>query len=122
MQEFSRSDRIGAEIHRELALLVRDEAKDQRLAEVTIQEVRITRDLSHAKVFYTVLDKDEAEHFTKILGHAAGFLRRRLGQVMKLRTVPELHFVYDSSLEDGLRLSALIDKAVADDNKDESDG
>jgi len=121
MQEFSRSDRIGAEIHRELALLVRDEAKDRRLAEVTIQEVRITRDLSHAKVFYTVRDKDEAEYFTKILGHAAGFLRRRLGQVMKLRTVPELHFVYDSSLEDGLRLSALIDKAVADDNRDESD-
>lgn len=122
MQEFSRSDRIGAEIHRELALLVRDQAKDQRLAEVTIQEVRVTRDLSHAKVFFTVRDKDEAEHFTSILGHAAGFLRRRLGQVMKLRTVPELHFVYDSSLEDGLRLSALIDKAVADDKKDESDG
>ena len=122
MQEFSRSDRIGAEIHRELALLVRDEAKDQRLAEVTIQEVRITRDLSHAKVYFTVRDKDEAEHFTNILGHAAGFLRRRLGQVMKLRTVPELHFVYDSSLEDGLRLSALIDKAVADDRRDESDG
>ena len=122
MQEFSRSDRIGAEIHRELALLVRDEAKDRRLAEVTIQEVRITRDLSHAKVFFTVRDKDEAESFTSILGHAAGFLRRRLGQVMKLRTVPELHFVYDSSLEDGLRLSALIDKAVADDKRDESDG
>lgn len=117
MQEFNRSDRIGAEIHRELALLVRDEAKDQRLAEVTIQEVRVTRDLSHAKVFFTVRDKDEAEHFSDILERAAGFLRRRLGQVMKLRTVPELHFVYDSSLEDGLRLSALIDKAVADDNR-----
>ena len=119
MQEFNRSDRIGAEIHRELALLVRDEAKDQRLAEVTIQEVRVTRDLSHAKVFFTVRDKDEADQFTEILGHAAGFLRRRLGQVMKLRTVPELHFVYDSSLEDGLRLSALIDKAVANDNRND---
>jgi len=122
MHEFSRSDRIGAEIHREIALLVRDEAKDHRLAEVTIQEVRVTRDLSHAKVFFTVLDKDEAKQFTKVLAHAAGFLRRRLGQVMKLRTVPELHFVYDSSLEDGLRLSALIDKAVADDKKENSDG
>ncbi len=84
--------------------------------------MRVTRDLSHAKVFFTVLDKDEAAHFSKILGHAAGFLRRRLGHLMKLRTVPELHFVYDSSLEDGLRLSALIDKAVADDNKEDSDG
>ncbi len=122
MQEFNRSDRIGAEIQRELAVLVRDEANDQRLAEVTIQEVRVTRDLSHAKVFFTIRDENEAAQFSKILEHAAGFLRRRLGHLMKLRTVPELHFVYDSSLEDGLRMSALIDKAVTDDNRDKSDG
>ena len=122
MKEFNRADRVGAQMQRELALLLRDEAKDPRLSEVTIQEVRVTRDLSHAKVYFTVLDKDEAPWFTEILGHAAGFLRRRLGQIMKLRTIPELHFVYDKSIEEGQRLSALIEKAVAGDHGGEDDG
>ncbi|RTZ73621.1 MAG: 30S ribosome-binding factor RbfA [Gammaproteobacteria bacterium] len=122
MKEFNRADRVGAQMQRELALLLRDEAKDPRLSEVTLQEVRVTRDLSHAKVYFTVLDKDEAPWFTEILGHAAGFLRRRLGQIMKLRTIPELHFVYDKSIEEGQRLSALIEKAVASDHREEEDG
>lgn len=122
MKEFSRGDRIGAQMQRELAMLLRDAAKDPRLAEVTIQEVRVTSDLSHAKIYFTVRDKDEARYFTGILERAAGFLRRRLGQLMKLRTVPELHFVYDSSIEDGQRLSALIEKAVAEDSGEKTDG
>jgi len=122
MKEFNRADRVGAQMQRELALLLRDEAKEPRLSEVTLQEVRVTRDLSHAKVYFTVLDKDEAPWFTEILGHAAGFLRRRLGQIMKLRTIPELHFVYDKSIEEGQRLSALIEKAVASDHREEEDG
>jgi len=122
MKEFSRADRVGAQMQRELALLLRDEAKNPRLAEVTIQEVRVTRDLSHAKVYFTVLDSEEAPLFTEMLGHAAGFLRKRLGQIMKLRTVPELHFVYDKSIEEGQRLSALIEKAVASDRREEEDG
>ncbi|RTZ72542.1 MAG: 30S ribosome-binding factor RbfA [Gammaproteobacteria bacterium] len=122
MKEFNRADRVGAQMQRELALLLRDEAKDPRLSEVTLQEVRVTCDLSHAKVYFTVLDKDEAPWFTEILGHAAGFLRRRLGQIMKLRTIPELHFVYDKSIEEGQRLSALIEKAVASDHREEEDG
>ena len=121
MKEFNRADRVGAQMQRELALLLRDEAKDPRLSEVTIQEVRVTRDLSHAKVYFTVLDSDEAPWFTEILGHAAGFLRRRLGQIMKLRTIPELHFVYDKSIEEGQRLSALIEKAVASDHHEEEE-
>ncbi len=120
MKEFNRGDRIGAQMHRELALLLRDAAKDPRLSEVTIQEVRVTRDLSHAKIYFTVMDKDEAPYFTKVLGHAAGFLRRRLGQIMKTRTVPELKFIYDSSIEEGLRLSNLIEKAVSSDGGDDN--
>ena len=121
MKEFSRADRIGSQMQRELALLLRDAVKDPRLSEVTVQEVRVTRDLSHAKVYFTVLDKSEADFFTTQLGKAAGFLRRRLGQVMKLRTVPELKFVYDSSIEEGQRLEALIEKPVAG-NSEEDDG
>ena len=109
-------------MRKELAYLLRDDVKDPRLSEVTIQEVRVTRDLSHAKVYFTLLDKDDAKYFVQILGRAAGYLRRRLGQVMKLRAVPELHFVYDSSIEDGQRLSALIDKAVSSDSSEKGNG
>ncbi len=122
MKEFSRADRVGAQMQREIALLLRDEAKNPRLSEVTIQEVRVTRDLSHARVYFTVLDSSEAAAFTEMLEHAAGFLRRRLGQIMKLRTVPELHFVYDRSIEEGQRLTALIEEAVARDREKEDDG
>ena len=61
MQEFGREERVGTEIHRELALLLRDEARDPRLSRVTIQEVRVVRDLSHAKVFFTVMDSDAGQ-------------------------------------------------------------
>ena len=120
MREFGREDRVGAEMRRELSLLIRDEIKDPRLGMVTVQEVRVTRDLSHAKVFYTVMDKDQAKQTGKVLERAAGFLRRRLSDGLSLRTIPELHFVYDTSIEEGMRLSSLIDKAVAS-NKPEDD-
>jgi ribosome-binding factor A len=119
MREFGREDRVGAEMRRELSLLIRDEVKDPRLGMVTIQEVRVTRDLSHAKVYFTVMDKDQAMQTGKVLSRAAGFLRRRLGDALSLRTIPELHFVYDTSIEEGIRLESLIDKAVKADRHEE---
>jgi ribosome-binding factor A len=119
MQEFGREERVGTEIHRELALLLRDEARDPRLASVTIQEVRVVRDLSHAKVFFTLMDSTQAKATEAALNKAAAFLRRCLADVMSLRTVPRLAFVYDKSIENGMRLSSLIDQAVA---KDEGRG
>jgi len=121
MQEFTRQDRVGAEMHRELALFLRNEAKDPRLGRVTIQEVRVVRDMSHAKVFFTLMDTDEAKDTAKVLNKAASFLRRHLAGKLKLRTVPQLHFEYDHSLEHGLRLSSLIDKAVAQDSHTDQD-
>lgn len=119
MQEYGREERVGAEIHRELALLLRDEARDPRLSQVTIQEVRVVRDLSHAKVFFTLMDSDQAKATEAALNKASAFLRRRLADKMLLRVVPRLAFVYDKSIEAGLRLSSLIDQAVA---KDEGHG
>jgi ribosome-binding factor A len=113
--EFARAERIGAEMRRLLAVLVHDELKDPRVGMVTIQDVRVTRDLAHAKVFYTCLDEAKVTETGRILRHSAGFLRRRLTQLMKLRTVPELEFAYDRSVAEGNRLSALIDRAVAED-------
>jgi ribosome-binding factor A len=113
--EFARAERIGAEMRRLLAVLVHDELRDPRVGMVTIQEVRVSRDLAHAKVYYTCLDEAKATETGRILGQSAGFLRRRLGQLMKVRTIPELDFTFDRSVAEGNRLSALIDRAVAED-------
>ena len=115
MQEFGREERVSAEIHRELAMLLRDEVRDPRLSKVTIQEVRAVRDLSHAKVYFTVMDSAQAKATETALNKASAFLRRRLAESMNLRTIPRLAFVYDKSIETGMRLSSLIDQAVAKD-------
>lgn len=84
---------------------------------VTIAEVRVSADLGHASVYVTVLD-DKGEESVKVLNHASGFLRGQLGQRLRLRTIPHLHFIYDTTAERGAHLSALIDRAVATDRGD----
>ncbi|MFD2110432.1 30S ribosome-binding factor RbfA [Thiorhodococcus fuscus] len=115
-REFDRTERIGAELQRSLSLLVRDQVKDPRLANITVHEVRVTRDLAHAKVFFTCFpDDQEAEAQERLLnGRLAGFLRHALTKEVRLRAIPQLHFVYDQSIGYGERLSSLIDKAVGD--------
>jgi len=113
--DYGREERVGAAMRRELSVLVRDELKDPRLGMVTIQEVRASRDLSHAKVYFTVMDEASIKPTRQVLEKASAFLRRRLGERMVLRTVPQLQFVYDKSVAEGMRLSALIDEAVSRD-------
>ena len=121
-KEFSRSRRVGEQIQRELAELVQRELKDPRLGMVTISAVEVTKDLSVAKVFFTVLNPGhDVKETQQGLTHAGGFLRRELAHRMKLRVVPELRFFYDSSIENGSRLSALIDKAVSKDSDNNED-
>jgi ribosome-binding factor A len=115
--EFGREERVGAEIRRELALLLREDVNDPRIGNPTIQEVRVGRDLSQAKVYFTVLDEGQAKQTGQALQKAAAFLRRRLGERLKLRTIPQLHFVYDKSVNEGMRLSALIEEAVSHDRQ-----
>jgi len=98
-------------------VLLRDEVRDPRLSRVTVQEVRVVRDLSHAKVYFTLMDATQAKATETALNKAAAFLRRRLAETMNLRTVPRLAFVYDKSIETGNRLASLIDQAVARDGK-----
>ncbi|MBI5461935.1 MAG: 30S ribosome-binding factor RbfA [Gammaproteobacteria bacterium] len=119
-RDFPRTRRIGEQMQRELAALIRTEVKDPRVGMVTVSAVEVTRDLAHAKVFVTVLGDETARHDSlTALNKAAGFLRHELGQRMLTRTVPQLRFVYDESIEHGSRLSALIDAAVASDRHDE---
>lgn len=116
-RDFNRADRVAEQIQRELAAMVRVELKDPRLGIVTLSGVDVSRDLSHAKVFFTVLN-DAPEHrkqVGEILNRAAGFLRHLLGQRLRLRVTPALHFTYDESVVRGTSLSALIDSAVKSD-------
>ncbi len=114
MSNFARTDRVAQQIQRELAELVRLEINDPRVRLVTITAVEVANDYSHAKVFFTRLD-GKNEEAQQGLERAGGFLRSQLARSLKLRIMPQLHFVYDESVERGSRLSQLIDQAVASD-------
>jgi ribosome-binding factor A len=115
-REFSRTRRIGEQLRRELAQLMREEIGDPRMAMVSITSVVVTRDLSQAKVYVTILG-DPAERGAVIAGlnQVAALLRHQLGRKMYIRTVPRLEFLYDEVVEWGARLSALISQTVAAD-------
>lgn len=110
-KEFSRTRRVGEQIQRELAQLIPRELRDPKLGMVTVADVEVSRDYSHAKVFVTVLGAEPADSIP-ILNAASGHLRHLLGQRMMLRTVPALKFIYDETIQRGNRLSRLIDEAV----------
>lgn len=106
--------RIADQIQRELAELVRLEVRDPRVRLVTLTGVELSRDQSHAKVFFTTLGPaTDIPEVLEGLQRAAGFLRSSLSKRLTTRKVPELHFTHDPSVENGVRLSRLIDEAIA---------
>jgi ribosome-binding factor A len=116
-----RAERVAEQIQRELARMLREDVKDPRVGRVTITAVEVSPDLSHAKVFVTHLaGREHADEAVKALSRTAGFLRTELGHRMQLYSVPQIHFAYDDSIESGMRLSQLIDEAVASDHKPNS--
>lgn len=115
-REFPRTRRVAEQIQRELAGLLRDDLKDPRLGMVSISAVQVSRDMSHAKVYVSVLgDEARSDESVTVLNHAAGFLRHKLGKSMHIRVIPEMRFYLDRSLEEGARLGALINEAIASD-------
>lgn len=115
-KDYPRSRRIAEQIQRELSEIIRLELKDPRVGMITLTDVEVTPDIEHAKIFFTRLgDVADQESVTHALQHAAGFLRTELAHRMRLRAVPQLRFEYDESVERGVRLSNLIDQAVASD-------
>ncbi|HRP75616.1 MAG TPA: 30S ribosome-binding factor RbfA [Rhodocyclaceae bacterium] len=115
-KEFSRSQRIAEQIRRELAELIRLEVKDPRVGFITLTDVEITPDYAHAKVYFTSMTGEQGlDEILTGLRRASGFLRRELGRRVRIHTTPELHFHYDKSVEEGSRLSQLIDKVVRED-------
>lgn len=121
-KEFSRSRRVGEQIQRELASLLQFEIADPRLTGITVTAVEVSRDFSYAKVFYSFFGEGrDRDGVQKALEGAAGLLRRELGHKLTTRATPKLSFHYDNSIEDGNRLSSLINKAVAEDQNNPSE-
>ena len=119
-KEFKRTSRVGDFLKQELAGLIQLEVRDPRVGMVSVTGVEVSRDLSHATVFVTVLGKDseaEAAEAIAALNHAAGFLRTQIAKISNARTTPKLRFVFDASIGRGARMSKLIDDAVATDRE-----
>ncbi len=114
-KDYPRSERIASQIQRELAVLVQHGVKDPRLSSPSILEVQVSKDLSQAKVYFSVLNPEDAAQSLQALTHASGFLQREIGKVLKARITPKLKFIYDDSNIRGRNLSDLIDSAVARD-------
>lgn len=117
-REFNRSDRVSKQMQRELADILRQDLKDPRLGMITLQEVRTSRDLSHARVYFTLLGAGDRKGQLRLLKESAPFLRREIGRRMRLRIVPQLEFLYDSSIEEGAELASLIERAARQNDPD----
>jgi len=117
-KDFSRTRRIGLQVQKDLADLIRSQIKDPRVGLVSVNAVKVSRDLSHAKVYITTLDDDKREETLAVLKKAAGFLRHELSQrLSSIRVIPQLHFFYDESIEQGSKLTSLIEDAISADKK-----
>ena len=116
---FSRRDRIAEQIRRELAEVIRTELRDPRVGMISLTDVQVSPDYAHAKIFFSSLvGSDTLESVQEGLEKAAGFLRSELGKRISIHMTPQLHFVFDESLERGAQLSKLISEAVAISDQD----
>jgi ribosome-binding factor A len=117
-KEIPRARRIAEQVQRTLAELLLREVRDPRLKPMTITHVKVSPDLSHVWVMYTLLSGDSHDALQReILDEAARYLRGPLGRSLRLRLAPELHFAPDEELEQGNRLNELITRAVREDRK-----
>lgn len=122
-REFTRNQRLGAQLQRSLSELLRFETKDPGLADVSLTVVELTKDLSVAKIYFSLLNPDDdPQPALDGLQRASGFLRRRLGSELTVRQVPELRFVHDDSVAHGVEISRLIDNATNADSSDSGNG
>jgi len=116
-KEFSRTRRIAQQLQQELAQVLQRDMKDPRIGFVTVNDVDVSRDLSYAKVYVTFFEEDEklVQEKVQALDDAAGYIRSLVAGRMKLRVMPELRFIYDSSLVEGMRMSNLVSRVISND-------
>lgn len=119
-REFSRTQRVADFLKRELASLIQQQIRDPRVGLVSVTDVEVSRDLSHAKVYITVLGSDNADQASEcieVLNQASGFLRSLVAKSNAARTTPKLRFYFDNSIGRGQYMSHLIDEAIAVDKQ-----
>ncbi|HHW7518376.1 TPA: 30S ribosome-binding factor RbfA [Mannheimia haemolytica] len=119
-REFKRSDRVAQELQKEVAVILQREVKDPRIGMVTVSDVEVSRDLAYAKIFVTFLFDNDAEAIKQGmqgLEKASPYIRTLLGKAMCLRIVPELRFIYDESLVEGMRMSNLVSSVIKNDEE-----
>ena len=107
-KSFHRTDRVSAQLRRELGTLVHAAVREHGLGSTSVSDVEVTRDMAHAKVFVTVLQAEKAAETVKALKALAPEIRYQLAQSVKMRHVPELHFHYDESFDRGERIDNLL--------------
>ncbi len=118
MVGIDRARRIAEQMRNELGRILLQEAKDPRFKLISITDLEVSRDLSHAKVFFTIANnKENIDGTISALDKAKSFIRTKLAEALNLRATPKLRFIYDASVEQGRRLAALIDQAIAEDNE-----
>ena len=109
MAQGARPQRVADELRKELSILIAREVQDPGIGFLTITRVKVTADLQLARVFYTTIgDEKTRKETSKALGRALPFLRRQVGNRLRLRSVPELQFVYDESIEQQDRIERII--------------
>lgn len=116
-KEFSRTQRVSGQLQKELALILQREVRDSRIGMVTISDVEVSRDLAYAKVFVTFLcvgDQTPESSLAALKEHEVA-IRMTLGKRIRLRLTPEVRFVYDDTLVEGMRLSNLVSEVVSQD-------
>ena len=107
-------ERLGHIFTEEISKIIMTEIKDEKIKFVTITYVKISSDLSYAKVYFTTLDDDNRDEILKALNKASGFIRSQLFERVEIRKMPELTFVYDESIEYGNKIENIIDKIKED--------
>ena len=117
-----RPERVAEQIHKEVTRLLMEQVKDPRVVDVTLSEVKVSRDISYATLYYTVAD-EQTDHadVARGLKSIEPFLRHEIGRLIQLRQVPELRFKYDSSVAYGRKIDALLRHVQNDLDDDETD-
>jgi len=117
-KSFHRTDRVSAQLRRELGRLVHETVREHGLPSVSVSDVEVTRDMAHAKVFVTALQPERAVEAMKALKALAPEVRYQLAHAVKMRHVPELHFHYDASVDRGERIDRLLRDLPGGDDAD----
>jgi len=109
-----RPERVGEQILKETIMLLMERIKDPRVATVTLTGVKVSRDLSLARIYFTLSDPDDRKAAEAGLKSAAPFIRRELSQIMRLRFMPDIRFQFDESVSKGQRIDELLRQVQGD--------